>query len=122
MLFQAPEIEGDLLRAPFWFLSIGATIGLPIVLGGVSAARSSWVSFELGASIGMCVALAGTLSHLAFIRVADRLITHHDDYWQVDILAFTSLVLVLVIQVALTVRLCRLIDRRQHRSGGIRRC
>lgn len=121
MLFQPLPLEFDFAIALFWFLSIGGTVALPILAGAISASRSSWVSFELGVFIGMGVALAGTLAHMAFVIVAARLITHHDDYFQVNILACTSLVLVLAIQIALLVGLIRLIGRRRDRSWGIRR-
>ena len=117
MLFQAPAIESDFALGLFWFMSIGATIGLPIVLGGISAARSPWVSFELGVFIGMGIALVGTLANLGFAWVAAKLITHHGDYLQVNILTWVSLVLVLATQTALTVGLCRLIDRGSFRAG-----
>lgn len=116
MLFQAPEIEGDFLLALFWFPSIVGTIAIPMAVGAISASRSSRLSFELGSFIGMGIALAGTLAHLASVRAVARFITHQGDYWEVNILAFTSLVLVLAVQIALTIGLCRFIDRRRHRS------
>ena len=116
MLFQAPEIElFDPWLVLFWFLHLVWPALLPVATGLIYASRSFWISAGFGFRVGLGISLVGMVVHFASVTVAVQRLPDHF-YWLSGTLTSASLVLVLVIQVALTIGLCWFIHRRRHRS------